>query len=247
MDADVWDERVARGYDEAFSCTFAPVVLDPTVDFPVRHADRGPALEFAIGTGRVALPLSARGVRVAGIEMSEPMARELRRKPGSEGIAVTTGNMAHARVPGEFGLVYIVCNAITCLLSQDDQVACFRNAARHLAPGGRLVVEVEIPDLQRLPPGETVRPFHIGEDHVGFDTYDLANQRLASHHYRIGNRAADTFRSPHRWVWPSELDLMAKLADLVPQARWADWEEAPFTSSSRSHVSVWQKPVDQRI
>jgi SAM-dependent methyltransferase len=242
MDAGVWNEQVAQGYDEASAHVYAPAVLDPAVDFLARHAGGGPALEFAIGTGRVALPLSARGVRVAGIEMSEPMVRELRKKPGGDGIAVTIGDMAHARAPGEFSLVYVVYNAITCLLSQDEQVACFRNAARHLAPGGRFVIEVWIPELQRLPPGETARPFQVGEDHFGFDTFDLANQRLVSHHYRIVDGRADTFRSPHRFVWPSELDLMAKLAGMVPSERWADWHEAPFTSSSRSHVSVWRKP-----
>jgi SAM-dependent methyltransferase len=247
MDADVWNEKVAQGYDEASAHMYAPTVLDPAVDFLARRADGGPALEFAVGTGRVALPLSARGVGVAGIEMSEPMARELRGKPGGDGIAVTIGDMAHARAPGAFGLVYVVYNAITCLLSQDEQVACFRNAARHLAPGGRFVVEVEVPDLQRLPPGETARPFHIGEDHVSFDTFDVANQRLVSHHYRIVDGRADTFRSPHRYVWPSELDLMARLAGLVPRERWADWREAPYTASSRSHVSVWQKPLDGSV
>ncbi|MDT0265818.1 class I SAM-dependent methyltransferase [Streptomyces sp. DSM 44915] len=242
MAADVWNEQVARGYDAASASMYEPAVLEPAVDFLARQAGAGPALEFAIGTGRVALPLRARGVRVAGVERSEPMARRLREKPGGDDIAVTIGDMAHVRAPGEFSLVYLVYNAITCLLTQDDQVACFRNAARHLAPGGRLVVEVWVPDLQRLPPGETARPFHVGEHHVGIDTYDLVNQRLVSHHYRIDDGPADVFRSPHRWVWPSELDLMALLAGLAPHQRWADWDESPFTSDSRSHVSVWRKP-----
>jgi SAM-dependent methyltransferase len=242
VDTDVWTEQVARGYDEASADMYAPGVLVPAVDFLARRADQGVALEFAIGTGRVALALSARGVHVAGIEMSEPMVRELRKKPGSADVPVTIGDMTTATAPGRFGLVYLVYNAITCLLAQDEQVACFANAARHLEPGGRFVVEVFVPDLQRLPPGETARPFHVGEHHVGFDTFDLVNQRLISHHYRIVDGIADTFRSPHRYVWPSELDLMARLAGLSLRERWAGWSEAPFTADSRSHVSVWQKP-----
>jgi SAM-dependent methyltransferase len=224
---------------------YTPEFLDPAVDFLARSARGGPALELAIGTGRVALPLSARGVRVAGIEISEPMASEFRKKPGSSDIPVTIGNMTTATAPGRFSLVYLVYNAITCLLSQDEQVECFRNAARHLEPGGRFVIEVFVPDLQRLPPGETARPFHVDADHLGFDTYDLVNQRLVSHHYRIVDGRTDTFRSPHRFVWPSELDLMAGLAGLELRERWEDWNEKPFTAESRSHVSVWQKPVDR--
>ncbi len=242
--ADLWNEEVAQGYDEASADMYAPEVLNPAVDFLERRARAvgGPVLEFAVGTGRVALPLHARGVRVSGIEMSEPMARRLRLKPGGEDIEVTLGDMATTRAPGEFGLVYLVYNGISNLLSQDEQVECFRNAARHLVPGGRFVIELWIPDLQRLPPGETARPFHIGPEHLGFDTYDLANQRVVSHHYRIVEGRADTFRSPHRYVWPAELDLMARLANLTPTERWSDWTESPFTADSRSHISVWQKP-----
>jgi SAM-dependent methyltransferase len=242
MDADVWNEHVARGYDDASAHMYAADVLGPAVDFLARRAGRGPVLELAIGTGRVALALGARGVRVAGIDRSEPMVRELARKAGGADIPVTMGHMATASAPGRFSLVYVVYNAITCLLSQDEQVACFANAARHLEPGGRLVVEVFVPDLQRLPPGETARPFHVGERHLGFDTFDLVNQGLVSHHYRIVDGEADVFRSPHRFVWPSELDLMARLAGMDLRERWADWTEAPFTADSRSHVSVWQMP-----
>ncbi|MFD9540098.1 class I SAM-dependent DNA methyltransferase [Streptomyces sp. NPDC060022] len=242
MDPDVWNEQVALGYDASSAHMYTPEVLGPTVDFLERRAGHGPALEFAVGTGRVALPLSARGVRVAGIEKSEPMARELGRKPDGRDVAVTAGDMTTCRAPGSFSLVYLVYNAITCLLTQDEQVACFRNAARHLEPGGRFVIEVFVPELQRLPPGETVRPFHIGEHHVGFDTYDLVNQQVVSHHYTIVDGQGSTFRSPHRYVWPSELDLMAKLAGLDLSERWADWDEVPFTASSRAHVSVWQRP-----
>ena len=247
MDADVWTEQVAQGYDESSAHMYAPEVLGPTVDFLERRAGRGPALEFAVGTGRVALPLSARGVRVAGIEKADPMARELGKKPGGGDVAVTAGNMTTTRAPGTFSLVYLVYNAITCLLSQDEQVACFRNAAEHLEPGGRFVIEVFVPHLQRLPPGETARPFHIGEQHVGFDTYDLANQQLVSHHYTIADGRGSTFLSPHRYVWPSELDLMARISGLELSERWADWNEEPFTGSSTSHISVWQKPPHRSV
>jgi SAM-dependent methyltransferase len=189
MGTEVWNEQVAQSYDASSAHMYAPEVLGPTVDFLARRAGRGPALEFAIGTGRVALPLRARGVLVAGIELSEPMVTELRKKPGSGDISVSIGDMISTRAPGSFSLVYLVYNAITCLLTQDEQVACFRNAARHLQPGGRFVIEVFVPQLQRLPPGETARPFHVGEHHLGFDTYDLVNQRLVSHHYRIEDRA----------------------------------------------------------
>ena len=244
MATDVWNERVAQGYDASSAPMYAPEVLGPTVDFLAWRAGRGPALEFAIGTGRVALPLSARGVPVAGIELSEPMVAELRKKPGSGDISVSIGDMASTKAPGEFSLVYLVYNAITCLLTQDGQVRCFRNAARHLEPGGRFVIEVFVPAVQRLPPGETARPFHVGEHSLGFDTFDLVKQRLVSHHYWIEDGAARTFHSPHRFVWPSELDLMAKLAGLELGERWADWNETPFTADSTSHVSVWQKPTD---
>ena len=245
MGTNVWNEQVAQGYDASAAHLDAPEVLGPTVDFLAQRAGRGPALELAIGTGRVALALRARGVLVAGIELSEPMVAELRKKPGGGDIPVSIGDMASTTAPGEFRLVYLVYNAITCLLTQDQQVECFRNAARHLAPDGCFVIEVFVPDLQRLPPGETARPFHVGEHHLGFDTYDLVNQRLVSYHYWIQDGAARTFRSPHRFVWPSELDLMAKLAGLDLAERWADWTQTPFTAESTSHVSVWQRPHDE--
>jgi SAM-dependent methyltransferase len=180
METDVWSQQGAQGYDESSAHMYAPEVLGPTVDFLAQRAGRGPALEFAIGTGRVALALRARDMPVAGIELSEPMAAELRKKPGSGDIPVAIGDMTSTTAPGEFSLVYLVYNAITCLLTQDQQVECFRNAARHLRPGGRFVIEVFVPDLQRLPPGETARPFHVGEHHLGFDTSDLVQQWLCS-------------------------------------------------------------------
>lgn len=240
---EVWTADVARDYDASSAWMFAPEVLGPTVEFLAERAAGGRALELAVGTGRVALPLSARGVPVAGIDASEAMVAELRRKPGSEAVDVVVGDMATATAPGRFRLVYLVYNTIMNLLTQDEQVACFRNAARHLEPGGAFVIEVGVPDLQRLPPGETSRPFHVGEHHLGFDTYDVVNQRLVSSHYRFSDDGTATrFRSSHRYAWPAELDLMARLAGMDPTERWADWSGAPFTAESTSHVSVWRTP-----
>jgi SAM-dependent methyltransferase len=191
----------------------------------------------------VALPLRARGVRVAGIDSSEPMVAELRKKSGGDEIPVVIGDMATATAPGRFALVYLVYNTITNLLTQDGQVACFRKAARHLEPGGRFVVETFVPDLRRLPPGEAFRPFHVGSRHLGIDEYDPVEQRLVSHHYWIEGGTARTALSRHRYAWPAELDLMARLAGLELRERWADWSETPFTADSPSHVSVWQLPA----
>lgn len=221
---------------------YAPEVLQPAVDFLAALAPCGQALEFAIGTGRVALPLSARGLAVYGLERSEPMAAVLRGKLGGDRIAVIIGDMAHDSVPGTFDLVYVVYNAITCLLTQGEQVACFRNAAQHLGPGGRFVVEVFVPDLQRLPVGAIAQAFRVEDNRVGFDTFDLVRQQLVSHHYGIEDGKASVFHSSHRFVWPSELDLMGELAGLRLLERWADWTRAAFTAESRSHVSVWVKP-----
>jgi SAM-dependent methyltransferase len=242
MDTELWNEQVAQAYDESAADLYASEILGTTVDFLARRAEGGRALELGVGTGRVALALAARGVPVAGIDLSEPMVAELRKKPGGSDIPVVIGDMAGTRVPGDFRLVFLVFNTVTNLLTQQEQVECFRNAARHLEPGGRFVVEVFVPDLRRLPPGESARPFDIGDDHLGFDTYDVVNQRLVSHHYWVGGGRARVFHSPHRYVWPGELDLMAQLAGLELRERWADWHEAPFTAESTSHVSVWQKP-----
>jgi hypothetical protein len=171
------------------------------------------------------------------------MVDRLRTKPGSDNVDVTLGDMATTRVPGDFTLVYLVYNTITNLLTQAEQVECFRNAAAHLQPGGRFVVEVFVPDLQRLPPGQTAMPFHVGEHHLGFDTFDLVNQRLVSHHYWVSGDNVDTFHSPHRYVWPAELDLMAELAGMTLLERWSDWTRSAFTVDSRAHVSVWEKPA----
>ena len=207
----------------------------------------GQVLEFAVGTGRVALALSARGVPVAGIDLSEPMVAELRAKPAGAEFEVVVGDMATTRVPGEFALVYVVFNTISNLLSQDKQVECFRNAARHLAPGGRFVVELWVPQLRTLPPGQSATVFRAEPGYVGLDAYDVLAQQVVSHHVRFdpdagGVAQAKVFRSPHRYVWPAELDLMARLAGLALESRHADWTGTPFTAESPSHVSVYRLP-----
>jgi SAM-dependent methyltransferase len=236
-------EEVAAEYDDPDDPMFSPESVDPAVDFLVELAGAGRALELGIGTGRIALPLAARGVPVHGIDLSAEMVARLRAKPGAEGIDVTIGDFATTRVDGRFSLAYLVYNTIQNLTTQDAQVACFENVAEHLEPGGCFVIEVGLPDLQRLPFGETIRPFHLGERHLGFDTYDVANQGLVSHHY---TRTADgTFRyswGPFRYVWPAELDLMARIAGLTPRGRWSGWNREPFTSTSEKLVAVWGRP-----
>jgi SAM-dependent methyltransferase len=238
---DIWDDAVAERYDTSDAAMFAPEILEPIVDRLAELAGGGRALEFAIGTGRVAVPLAARGVPVAGIELSRPMLTQLRRKVGEDAVPVVVGDMAAARAPGEFSLVYLVYNTISNLLTQDEQVACFRNAARHLSPGGRFVVELFVPELRTLPPGQRATVFHVEPGYLGVDTYDVVGQHLISHHVRFGDgRQAEIFRSPHRYVWPAELDLMGRLAGFELESRHADWAGAAFTAGSRSHVSVYR-------
>jgi SAM-dependent methyltransferase len=240
--SEIWDESEASRYDETSADMFAPEVLDPTVNLLDELACGGPALEFAIGTGRVAVNLQARGVPVSGIDLSESMVRQLRRKVTEEELPVLVGDMATTRFPGSFTLVYLVFNSLSNLQTQPEQVECFVNAARHLAPGGRFVVELWVPALQRMAPGETAALFDASQDHVGFDTYETATQRCASHHF---TRDADgRYRSDighFRYAWPSECDLMAQIAGLTLEARYGDWDRRPFTSSSDKHISVWQK------
>jgi SAM-dependent methyltransferase len=242
--SELWDEDTAERYDETSAEMFAPEALDPAVDFLAGLAGSGAALEFAIGTGRVAVPLAGRGVSVTGIELSAPMVGQLRRKVDESTIPVIVGDMATTRVPGEFTLVYLVWNSISNLRTQAEQVDCFRNAARHLAPGGRFVIELWVPAVRRMPPGQQAVPMSLGEDHLVFDTYDLATQACTSHHY--WHQADGTTRygaGNFRYIWPAECDLMAQLAGLELEHRYADWHRAPFSSDSESHVSVWRKPA----
>ena len=240
--SDLWDQETAERYEESSSEMFAPEVLDPAVDLLASLADGGPALELAIGTGRVAVPLAARGVPVTGIELSAPMVTQLRRRADASQIPVTVGDMATTTVPGEFSLVYLVWNTIGNLRTQSEQVACFQNAARHLRPGGRFVIELWVPPLRRLPPGQLAAPFHVSDGHLGFDTYDLVTQQGTSHHYRHTSGGTTYGVSNFRYIWPAECDLMAQLAGMELEDRYADWHRSPFTSDSESHVSVWRKP-----
>lgn len=236
-----FDERIAAGYDEACGPMNAPEILGPTVDVLVDLAGEGRALEFAIGTGRVALPLLERGVEVHGIELSRAMVAQLRAKAGGNRIPVEIGDMTSTRVDGTFSLVYLVYNTISNLLTQQEQVACFRNAAGHLAPGGHFLIEVGIPALRRLPLGESLVTFEASDDHVGIDEYDVATQRLVSHHYWIRGDSVERFDSHHRYAWPAEYDLMARLAGMEPAHRWQNWHRDPFTGESTAHVSTWTR------
>jgi len=242
MPEDYFGEAVAARYDESSADMFEPAVVDPVVDFLAELAGEGAALELGIGTGRIALPLARRGVRVRGIDLSEAMVARLRAKPGAERIGVTIGDFATTRVEGTFRLAYLVFNTIMNLTTQDAQVACFENVAAHLASGGSFVIEVGVPALQRLPPGETVRAFDVRPTHLGFDEYDVASQGLISHHYFVVDGRLEVFSAPFRYVWPSELDLMARLAGMTLRERWSGWRREPFTGDSASHVSVWEKP-----
>jgi SAM-dependent methyltransferase len=236
-----FDERVAARYDESSAEMFDPAVVDPVVDLLVELAGGGRALELGIGTGRIALPLAQRGVPVYGIELSKAMAAKLRSKPRGEDIGVTIGDFATTTVDGTFSVAYLVFNTISNLTTQEAQVACFRNVAAHLEPGGCFVIEVSVPELQRLPPGETIRAFHMSATRWGFDEYDVARQGLTSHHFWIVDGRVESVSMPFRYTWPSELDLMAQLAGMTLRDRWSGWEREPFTSDSRKHVSVWEK------
>ena len=241
MPEDYFGERVAAKYDETSGEMFDPAVVGPTVELLAELAGDGAALELGIGTGRIAVPLAVRGVPVHGIDLSEAMVERLRAKPGAERIEVTIGDFATARVDGTFSVAYLVYNTINNLTTQDEQVACFQNVAAHLEPGGCFLIEVGVPALQRLPPGETFRPFDVSENHLGFDEYDVVSQGLISHHYWKVDGTFERSSTPFRYVWPSELDLMARLAGMTLRDRWSGWSREPFTADSRKHVSVWVK------
>jgi SAM-dependent methyltransferase len=241
MPQNYFGERVAEQYDDSSADMFDPAVVGPVVDFLADLASQGAALELGIGTGRIALPLAQRGVRVHGIDLSEAMVARLRAKPGADQIDVTIGDFATTTVEGRFSVAYLVFNTIMNLTTQDEQIACFQNAAAHLAPGGCFVIEVGVPALQRLPPGETVRAFNVSATRLGFDEYDVVSQGLISRHYSIVDGKLEVFSAPFRYVWPSELDLMARLAGMTLRERWSNWKRDPFTSDSTTHISVWEK------
>jgi len=237
-----FDERVAARYDESSAEMFDRAAVAPAVDLLVELAGSGPALELGIGTGRIALPLAQSGVRVHGIDLSDAMVARLRAKPGGDDIRVTIGDFATTTVGGTFSLAYLVFNTIFNLTTQEAQVACFRNVAAHLVPGGCFVIEAGVPDVQRLVPGETIRAFHVSDNRWGFDEYDIATQSLTSHHLEIVDGRLERNSVPFRYAWPAELDLMAQLAGMRLRERWSGWKREPFTSDSRQHISVWEKP-----
>ena len=241
-DADgYFGEDVAATYDDGFEDQFDPAVIDVTAGVLAGLAGHGRALELAIGTGRIALPLAARGVEVHGIDLSRAMVARLRAKPGGDAITVAVGDIATTRVDGTFSLVYLVFNTIMNLTTQDAQVACFRSAAAHLEPGGCFVVEVGVPELRRLPPGQSAVPFQVSSTRWAFDLYDTATQAMSSNYVTVTDGRGEYRSIPFRYVWPAELDLMARLAGMRLRDRWEDWTRTPFTGDSRKHVSVWEK------
>jgi SAM-dependent methyltransferase len=242
-DDGVFDDRVASTYDESSDRMYQPAIVGPTVDFLADLAGDGHALELGVGTGRIAIPLAARGVRVHGIDLSKAMTDRLRAKPGGDGIGITIGDFANVKVGGTFRLAYLVFNTIMNVTSQAGQVATFRNVASHLEVGGTFVIETMIPELRRLPYGERFVIFDASETHWGADEYDVANQGLISHHFEGRGDTFEKSSGPFRYVWPAELDLMAELAGMRLRERWSGWGREAFTSDSRQHVSVWEKPA----
>jgi len=234
MPENIFDERIAANYDMADQSMFDEGKLNDTCSFLAELANEQSALEFAIGTGRVALPLQQRGVKVSGIELSQSMVDQLSKKSGAENIDVVVGDMASVSMSGTFQLVYLIYNTITNLITQEEQVNCFMNAAAHLRPGGYFVVEDQIPSIQTLPVGESINAFDASKSHVGINEFDTVNQTLVSHHYWINGESVETFHSTHRYAWPAEYDLMARIAGF--------WNKAVFSADSKSHISVWRKP-----
>lgn len=242
MGSIVWGKDIAEIYDATYSAGFAPSVLDPVVGLLTELARGGPAVEFAIGTGRVALPLAGRGIEVHGVDLSPHMVERLRAKPGADAVSVIVGDMTNTRVPGAFRLVYLVANTIMNVTTQDEQARVFANAADHLEPGGCFVVEVIVPQLRTVPPEAKGRIFTLDPDHVGIETFDdLVGQIASSHHWIEVDGRLVHHSAPYRYVWPSELDLMARLAGLRLRDRWAGWDRAAFTSESESQVAVFEK------
>jgi SAM-dependent methyltransferase len=238
-DEGYFGERVAARYDDVSWGMFDPALLGATAAFMEEMADGGAALEFAIGTGRVAVPLAERGVKVAGMDNSEPMLRRLREKtPEIEAVA---GDMATTHVDGDFSLVYLVFNTIFNLTTQDGQVACFENAAAHLQPGGRFVIEARVPEIQRLPPGQSVLPWRAAPDGMSYYVYDVVTQRLSGQHYYFNDGLIEASPTEMRYAWPAELDLMARIAGMRLAHRWGGWKKEPFTNLSPSHISVYEK------
>ena len=241
MPIDHFGEPVAEHFDRRYADLELPDVVDPMVEFLAGFALGGTALELGVGTGRIALPLAARGIRVHGIDLSEAMVARLHAKLGGERVETTVGDMATTTVQGAFSVAYIVANTIMNLTTQDEQVACFQNVAAHLESSGSFVMEVLVPRLQRLPPGEVYQPFAVTPSHLGFDEYDIVQQHVVSHHYWVDGDRVEVNSPPFRYVWPSELDLMARLAGMRLRERWGGWKREPFTADCDKHISVWTK------
>ena len=238
---DLWNTATAQQYDTPGSGMFSSEIIEPTVACLAELANGGRVLEFAIGTGRIAIPLVQRGISVTGIELSKPMMEQLRKKMDESSLPVIHGDMKSAKAPGKYTLVYLVYNTISNLLTQEDQIECFRNAARHLAAGGRFVIELWVPELRKLSPAQDAVVFENAPGKIGLDTYDVLRQQVVSHHFSFDeNGKVNLFRSPHRYIWPAELDLMAQLAGFTLESRTADWAGSMFTADSRSHVSVYR-------
>ena len=242
--SEVWDEATAATYDDDVADEFASDVVDPAVDYLHTLAEGGRALEFAVGTGRIGIPLAQRGVPVTGVELSEPMVAKLRQKVDERTLPVVVGDMATTPVPGDFALVFLVFNSISNLRTQQEQVECFRNAARHLRPGGRFVIELWVPDIQNIAPGTQAVARNVRDGHASFDTYDLASQECTSQTFTRNADGGIRHDIGHfRYLWPSECDLMALLAGMVLETRMSDWHGGHFVSTSTKHISVWQKPL----
>jgi SAM-dependent methyltransferase len=242
MGSIVWDAEMAEVYDATYAALAEPSVVDPMVDLLAQLAGDGAALEFAIGTGRIALPLSARGIPVHGIELSPDMVEQLRRKAGADSVPVSTGDMASTRLSGRFELVYLVANSIMNVTTQEEQIAVFSNAAAHLVSGGCFVIELMVPQLRRLPPTEVARVFRLDPDHIGIETFDdIVGQVAWSHHWMEVAGRLVRHSAPYRYIWPSELLLMARCTGFELQDRWGDWGRSPFTSESGNQVAVFVK------
>ena len=242
MGSNVWGGEIAEVYDATYAALAEPSVVDPMVDLLAVLAGDGAALEFAVGTGRIALPLSARGTPVRGIELSPDMVEQLRRKPGADAVPVTIGDMTSTRLPDRFELVYLVANSIMNVTTQEEQIAVFSNAAAHLVIGGHFVIELIVPQLRRVPPSEVAWVFRLDADHVGIETFDdVVGQVAWSHHWIEVNGRLVRHSAPYRYIWPSELLLMAKITGFELQDRWGDWDRSPFTSESARQVTVFVK------
>ena len=233
---ETYGDRISEVYDDFYGdCD--PVAIEMLVEL----AGDGPALELGIGTGRVALPLQARGVAVQGIDASREMISKLRSKEGGTGIEVLTGSFAEFKIDGGFRLIYVVFNTFFALLSQREQIACFRSVSEHLAPAGAFVMEVFVPDLGRFVDGQTVRTVELAEDTVHLEVSQInpVAQQVTSQHVVLAKEGVTLYPVKLRYAWPTELDLMAQIAGLSLRQRWSSWSKQPFTAESKKHISVY--------